>query len=324
MSFDFSSISSEPLIYFLTHSTVFVAGMAVTFFCLGLAFGWLTWARYKAQCREIKAGTELLKDEIATLKRKLAEQIARASALTENQAPAAEGKPVRPAHAEPDPVLDSFLTTAASFLPAVAVPPPAAPGPESPALRVAPASVEPGVMPPEAAPPELPARPAPRPKPLSKKGILKSLAQGRMGDQLVDHAGADAALPRMTGPAAAPVPSTLQAPAVGAGAPGPSLEPDMPGGVPAESRLMSDPHLGLVYGSRPGLADELSHLKGVASTIERKLNDYGVYTFKQIALWSEENIREFSVLLAFKDRIHREQWVEQARELHYQKYGERL
>ena len=45
---------------------------------------------------------------------------------------------------------------------------------------------------------------------------------------------------------------------------------------------------------------------------------------EQIALWNDENIREFSNLPAFKDRIHREQWVEQARERHFQKYGERL
>lgn len=323
MSFDFSSISSEPLIYFLTHSTVFVAGMAVTFFCLGLAFGWLTWARYKAQRRELQSEAESLKDEIATLKRKLAEQIARSSALAESQAATTEGKPVRPAHAEPDPVLDSFLSTAASFLPQVVGVPPVVPEPESPALRSPPTSVEPGGMPPATASPEPPVKPAPRPKAPSKKGVLKSLAQGRMGDQLVDHAGGDAALPRVTEPSPSVVKASLVAPVPSTGAPGPSPAAGTTD-VVLDSRLLSDPHLGLVYASRPSLSDELSHLKGVASTIERKLNDYGVYTFKQIALWSEENIREFSTLLAFKDRIHREQWVEQARELHFQKYGERL
>ena len=41
----------------------------------------------------------------------------------------------------------------------------------------------------------------------------------------------------------------------------------------------------------------------------------GVYTYAQIAAWNDEHIREFSSRLAFKDRIHRERWVEQAKEL---------
>ena len=85
MSFDLHSLSSDPLFYFLAHSTLFVVIIAATFFTLGVAFGWVTWARYKYQRRRLVSQGEALKDEIALLKRKLAGQIARASSLAEAQ-----------------------------------------------------------------------------------------------------------------------------------------------------------------------------------------------------------------------------------------------
>jgi NADH-quinone oxidoreductase subunit E len=41
----------------------------------------------------------------------------------------------------------------------------------------------------------------------------------------------------------------------------------------------------------------------------------GVYHFDQIAAWSSENVSWIERYLAFKGRIGREQWVEQARRL---------
>jgi predicted flap endonuclease-1-like 5' DNA nuclease len=62
----------------------------------------------------------------------------------------------------------------------------------------------------------------------------------------------------------------------------------------------------------------------VAETLQQRLNETGIYTFKQIAMWTPEQAREFSSRLSFKDRVEREHWVEQARDLHFQKYGEHL
>lgn len=76
-----------------------------------------------------------------------------------------------------------------------------------------------------------------------------------------------------------------------------------------------DFQLGLIYKSKPGHSDDLTALKGVASTLEQRLHTLGVYTYEQIASWTPDQVREFSARLAFKDRIEREQWVEQAREL---------
>jgi predicted flap endonuclease-1-like 5' DNA nuclease len=76
-----------------------------------------------------------------------------------------------------------------------------------------------------------------------------------------------------------------------------------------------DPALGLVYKITPPDTDDLTRIKGIASVLEKRLHDLGVYTWRQIASWEERHIREFSNRLAFKDRIVREKWVEQARSL---------
>lgn len=45
MKIEFPALESEPLIYFLLHSTVFVAVLAGVFFALGLILGRLVWGR---------------------------------------------------------------------------------------------------------------------------------------------------------------------------------------------------------------------------------------------------------------------------------------
>ena len=64
---------------------------------------------------------------------------------------------------------------------------------------------------------------------------------------------------------------------------------------------------GRVFTSRPKQVDDLKLISGVATVMEGKLNDYGVYTFRQVMEWDETNISEFKELLpAFKDRIERD------------------
>lgn len=82
--------------------------------------------------------------------------------------------------------------------------------------------------------------------------------------------------------------------------------------------------LGVVYRSAPATIDDLTELKGIASVLQTKLHDMGVFTFKQIALWNDEQAHEFSNRLGFKDRAEREHWREQARALYEQKYGVKL
>jgi predicted flap endonuclease-1-like 5' DNA nuclease len=69
---------------------------------------------------------------------------------------------------------------------------------------------------------------------------------------------------------------------------------------------------GVVYTQAPKESDDLKRISGIAEVLEARLNDYGIYTFKQIMEWKPEAIEEFSHLLTFKDRIERDQWVAQA------------
>ena len=78
-----------------------------------------------------------------------------------------------------------------------------------------------------------------------------------------------------------------------------------------------DTSLGLLYTERPNDddIDDLKRIKGISNILEGQLNEFGIYTYKQIAAWSPSQVREFSDRLAFKDRIDREKWVTQAKEL---------
>ncbi|MCB1208515.1 MAG: hypothetical protein KDK97_04260 [Verrucomicrobiales bacterium] len=64
-----------------------------------------------------------------------------------------------------------------------------------------------------------------------------------------------------------------------------------------------------------GDEDDLTKIKGVKAVLNKKLHAFGVRTYRQIAEWSEEDVAAFSELLAFKNRIKRDKWQEQARKL---------
>jgi predicted flap endonuclease-1-like 5' DNA nuclease len=87
---------------------------------------------------------------------------------------------------------------------------------------------------------------------------------------------------------------------------------DEPVPAPAVIKPVTDPDLGLVFREPPAQADDLTKIKGIATFLEKRLHELGIYTFQQIASWEERHIREISRRLAFKDRIVREKWVEQA------------
>jgi predicted flap endonuclease-1-like 5' DNA nuclease len=62
--------------------------------------------------------------------------------------------------------------------------------------------------------------------------------------------------------------------------------------------------------------DDLKKIKGIGPVIEKKLNMLGIVNFKQISELNEEAIDQIShTLKFFPDRIKRDHWVIQAREL---------
>ena len=70
---------------------------------------------------------------------------------------------------------------------------------------------------------------------------------------------------------------------------------------------------GLVFTEEPESKDDLKLISGIAKVLENRLNEFGIYTFKQIMEWKPNEIEEFSRLLTFKERIERDDWQGQAR-----------
>ena len=95
-------------------------------------------------------------------------------------------------------------------------------------------------------------------------------------------------------------------------------------GYDAEYRGPTSQHAvrGLVYTQAPETRDDLKLISGIADVLEARLNDYGIYTFKQIMEWEPEAIEEFSRLLAFRERIQRDDWIKQARYFYDQKQAQ--
>lgn len=85
-----------------------------------------------------------------------------------------------------------------------------------------------------------------------------------------------------------------------------------------------DPVYGIVYRSKPDQVDDLKRIKGVGKVLEGKLNEVGVYRFKQVAVWTDTACAEFSRMLSFKDRLYRDNWLAQAKDLHEEKTGGKL
>lgn len=89
----------------------------------------------------------------------------------------------------------------------------------------------------------------------------------------------------------------------------------------SEQHLRHDADLGNVYTQAPDEVDDLKAIYGIAQVLEGKLNEFGVYTYRQIMEWDEATVEAFSERLAFKDRIQRDGWILQAQRLHEEKYG---
>lgn len=67
-------------------------------------------------------------------------------------------------------------------------------------------------------------------------------------------------------------------------------------------------------GSVTAAGDDLKRISGIGPAIERVLHANGITTFRQIAEWSEIDIDRVATQLgAFRDRIRREGWTDQAR-----------
>jgi len=64
-----------------------------------------------------------------------------------------------------------------------------------------------------------------------------------------------------------------------------------------------------------GDADALTEIKGIGPKLSERLNELGIYHFDQIAGWSEAQAEWIEDQLAFKGKVRREGWIDQARQL---------
>lgn len=71
---------------------------------------------------------------------------------------------------------------------------------------------------------------------------------------------------------------------------------------------------------RPVEVDDLKLIKGVAKVLEGRLHELGVFTFKEITTWTDEDMDRIDDHLGFEGRIQRDNWQEQCRQFHNEKY----
>jgi predicted flap endonuclease-1-like 5' DNA nuclease len=307
MKLDLESLSAEPLVYMLMHSGMFVSVLGAIFFIIGLMFGYATWGRYKRQTRELRGEAAAMKAEIAQLKRKVGDHSVKSgpaiviatetihmprregetSASVPAPAEAAAAAPVSPPASEPITTQTSRTPTKTRLQRPL--------GNVIKAREISPAKAA---------------------KTEETQAILP-LTPGTTPPPPARHASPLAAI-ITSAPAAKPEQTSAEAEITAHGLVPADTIPtftDLPVPPPAVIKPEADLKLGLIYKQRPEHCDDLTALKGIAKVLEERLHALGIYTYAQIAAWNEDHIRELSARLAFKDRIQREQWVEQARQL---------
>jgi len=300
MKLDFESLSAEPLFYMLMHSGVFVFVLGCVFFTIGLLFGRATWGRYKRQARLLDGEVVLLKGETADLKRKLADHLVKGESVaiateTIHMPPKESAQPAPTPLASEQPPVPVVKTTtepqgetsSQSKVPSArthTIKPKK--GGERAVVTVT-KSDEKASPPVEAVVPQ-PETPAPEPTPHSSPlaGIIAATPPGKQKPKKKESAAAASSAEKSSADNHA---SAVQA--------------------------VLDAKLGMIYPTKPEEVDDLTALKGIGKGLEQRLHEFGVYTYAQIALWTEDQIAEYSSRLAFKDRIQREHWVAQAQGL---------
>ncbi len=70
-------------------------------------------------------------------------------------------------------------------------------------------------------------------------------------------------------------------------------------------------------------ADDIEEILGIGPVIGAHLRDQGITTFAQIASWTPADAARIGDEIDFPGRAERERWVEQARELHANKYNDK-
>ncbi|MGF1528146.1 MAG: NADH:ubiquinone oxidoreductase, partial [Candidatus Competibacterales bacterium] len=113
--------------------------------------------------------------------------------------------------------------------------------------------------------------------------------------------------------------------------PGPAAEEPTPPQeasppIPGAAHTAGDgPNAAPSAGEGEGKTDDLQAIRGVGPTLARWLYSRGISSFRQLATLTEADVNRLEAeLLRFRGRVRREDWIGQAKALHFDKYGERL
>jgi predicted flap endonuclease-1-like 5' DNA nuclease len=87
-----------------------------------------------------------------------------------------------------------------------------------------------------------------------------------------------------------------------------------------EAAIANDPN---AYEDEPAQeVDDLKQIIGIGKVFERALNELGVYSFRQLANFGINDIARVNAKLKeFKGRMEQDDWIGQAKELLFEKYG---
>lgn len=87
-------------------------------------------------------------------------------------------------------------------------------------------------------------------------------------------------------------------------------------GASAESINIKDEHEPEIIDTEPKHIDDLTKILGINNTINKRLNNLGIYTYKQIANLNQLNINWVANRIgSTPERIYQERWVQQAHDM---------
>jgi predicted flap endonuclease-1-like 5' DNA nuclease len=75
---------------------------------------------------------------------------------------------------------------------------------------------------------------------------------------------------------------------------------------------------------KPSQPDDLKLISGIGPALEKKLRKQGISSYRQLAALNDMDIARIEASIKFAGRIRRDNWIGQAKTLHFQKYQEQL
>lgn len=293
--------SLDATSYFLVNSGVVIAITASIFFTFGLLFGALTWARYKKRWQKSNALIESLKADNSQFKRRLADMATRTLHASASQ-----------------PVRTKYVPV--NLPPAVSASPGPTPAftPRSAAFTIwmedgwSPQLVVLHTLPGDSFPVSTEAAP---PQPLQVAHGFSIWTEDSSQEQMT---------------IAKEIPEIPSDSWVGGNLNGHSTVNESDDlvhpfwGEMESGKVRHDFLLGIIFNEPPKKSDDLTRIKGINASCRNSLHAQGIYTYNQIALWTPVQVGEFARRLSLDARIQTERWIDQARELHAKKHGEKI